>query len=127
MCVNAKTIHQPKNGDEMTEHDLDLTITKISNRNRTAGGSWVQGKINDEYRFDALVFAGAARPWRDVMVAGHWVLREHQHAQGAAVAARFCARSPPAWFSWQVRPSSGCGAATSSPHRRRPRCLPSRR
>jgi hypothetical protein len=37
--------------------DLDLTITKISNRNRNAGGSWVQGKINDEYRFDALVFA----------------------------------------------------------------------
>ena len=44
----------------MTEHDLDLTITKISNRNRTAGGSWVQGKINDEYRFDALVFADHA-------------------------------------------------------------------
>jgi hypothetical protein len=42
----------------MTEHDLDLTITKISNR--TAGGSWVQGKINDEYRFDALVFADHA-------------------------------------------------------------------
>lgn len=41
----------------MTEHDLDLTITKISNRNRAAGGSWVRGKINDEYRFDALVFA----------------------------------------------------------------------
>ncbi len=41
----------------MTEHDLDLTITKISNRNRAVGGSWVQGKINDEYRFDALVFA----------------------------------------------------------------------
>ncbi len=35
----------------MTQHDLDLTITKISNRNRCAGGSWVQGKINDEYRF----------------------------------------------------------------------------
>ncbi len=33
----------------MTQHDLDLTITKISNRNRGAGGSWVQGKINDEY------------------------------------------------------------------------------
>ena len=44
----------------MTEHDLDLTITKISNRSRTTGGSWVQGKINDEYRFDALVFADHA-------------------------------------------------------------------
>ena len=44
----------------MTQHDLDLTITKISNRHRSAGGSWVQGKINDEYRFDALVFADHA-------------------------------------------------------------------
>jgi hypothetical protein len=41
----------------MTTNDLDLTITKISNRNRNVGGSWVKGKINDEYRFDALVFA----------------------------------------------------------------------
>jgi hypothetical protein len=58
MCVNAKTIHQPNNGDQqMTQYDLDLKITKISNRNRGAGGSWVQGKINNEYRFDALVFA----------------------------------------------------------------------
>jgi hypothetical protein len=44
----------------VTQHDLDLTITKISNRNRNAGGAWVQGKINDEYRFDALVFADHA-------------------------------------------------------------------
>ncbi len=41
----------------MTTHDLDLTITKISNRNPNVGGSWVRGKINNEYRFDALVFA----------------------------------------------------------------------
>ena len=44
----------------MTQHDLDLTITKISNRNRAVGGSWVQGRINNEYRFDALVFADHA-------------------------------------------------------------------
>ncbi len=44
----------------MTQHDLDLTITKISNRNRAAGGSWVQGKMNDQYRFEALVFADHA-------------------------------------------------------------------
>ena len=44
----------------MTQHDLDLTITRISNRNRAVGGSWVQGRINDEYRFDALVFADHA-------------------------------------------------------------------
>jgi hypothetical protein len=44
----------------MTQHDLDLAITKISNRTPAAGGSWVQGKINDDYRFDALVFADHA-------------------------------------------------------------------
>ena len=38
---------------------------------------------------DAIVFAGAVRPWRDVMVAGRWALREHQHVEGAAIAARF--------------------------------------
>ncbi len=45
--------------------------------------------IPSESLLDALVFAGATRPWRDVMVAGRWVLREHQHADGAAIAARF--------------------------------------
>jgi formimidoylglutamate deiminase len=38
---------------------------------------------------DALVFAGGGRAWRDVMVAGKWVLREHRHADGAAIASRF--------------------------------------
>ncbi len=46
---------------------------------------------------DALVFAGAARPWRDVMVAGRWVLREHQHAEGAAIAARFTQAMQTLW------------------------------
>jgi len=44
----------------MTTNDLDLTITKISNRTASAGGSWVQGKMNDQYRFEALVFADHA-------------------------------------------------------------------
>jgi hypothetical protein len=44
----------------MTTNDLDLTITKISNRNRNVGGSWVQGKMNDQYQFEALVFADHA-------------------------------------------------------------------
>jgi hypothetical protein len=42
----------------MTDYDLDLTITKITNR--SAGGAWVKGNINEEYRFDALVFADYA-------------------------------------------------------------------
>ena len=40
------------------DFDLDLTITKTCNRN--VGGFWVQGKISNEYRFDALVFADHA-------------------------------------------------------------------
>jgi hypothetical protein len=44
----------------MTTNDLDLTITKISNRNRNIGGSWVQGEMNDQYRFEALVVADHA-------------------------------------------------------------------
>ncbi len=46
---------------------------------------------------DALVFAGATRPWRDVMVAGRWVLREHQHAKGAVIAARFAQAMQNLW------------------------------
>jgi formimidoylglutamate deiminase len=38
---------------------------------------------------DALVFAGATRPWRDVMVSGRWVLRAHHHARQDEIGARF--------------------------------------
>ena len=41
----------------MTDHDLDLAFTKIQRRAASVGGTWVSGTINDEYRFDALVFA----------------------------------------------------------------------
>jgi hypothetical protein len=37
--------------------DLDIKITKVSHRTPGAGGSWVQGRINNAYRFDALVFS----------------------------------------------------------------------
>jgi formimidoylglutamate deiminase len=46
---------------------------------------------------DALVFAGALQPWRDVMVQGRWVLREHRHADGAGIAARFDAAMRTLW------------------------------
>ena len=45
----------------MTNHtqndnqDLDLQITKTSRR-ASGGGIWVSGTIDDEFRFDALVF-----------------------------------------------------------------------
>jgi formimidoylglutamate deiminase len=38
---------------------------------------------------DALVFSSPGRPWRDVMVAGQFVVREHRHANAAPIAARF--------------------------------------
>ena len=44
----------------MTDHDLDLNITKIETRKPNVGGAWVSGTINDEYRFQALVFADHA-------------------------------------------------------------------
>ena len=44
---------QPNTTNE--DFDFDLEILKITRRNSGAG-TWVIGKINDEYRFDALVF-----------------------------------------------------------------------
>jgi len=38
---------------------------------------------------DALVFSTPGESWRDVMVAGRWVVRDHRHAQGLAIAQRF--------------------------------------
>ncbi len=38
---------------------------------------------------DAQVFSSPARPWCDVMVAGRWVIRDQQHAHGAAIARAF--------------------------------------
>ncbi len=35
--------------------DLDLAFTKIEKRNG-AGGTWVIGTVNDQYKFNALVF-----------------------------------------------------------------------
>jgi formimidoylglutamate deiminase len=38
---------------------------------------------------DALVFSSPGRPWRDVMVAGRWSLRDHHHASASSIAGRF--------------------------------------
>ena len=35
--------------------DLDLAITKIEQRT-VGGGAWVLGTVNDQYKFNALVF-----------------------------------------------------------------------
>ena len=46
---------------------------------------------------DALMFSSPCRPWRDVLVAGRWVLREHRHAQAAEIAAGFAAAMRELW------------------------------
>lgn len=48
-------------------------------------------------QLDALVFAGAVRPWRDVMVAGRWVLRDGNHPAAAAIGHRFDAAMATLW------------------------------
>jgi formimidoylglutamate deiminase len=46
---------------------------------------------------DALVFSSPGRPWRDVMVAGRWVVRDHRHAQAAPLARGFEAAMHELW------------------------------
>ncbi len=46
---------------------------------------------------DALVFCSPGRPWRDVMVAGRWVVRNGRHAQSAAIASRFTSAMQSIW------------------------------
>jgi formimidoylglutamate deiminase len=38
---------------------------------------------------DALVFSSPGRPWRDVMVAGRWQIKDHDHPLARQVAGRF--------------------------------------
>ncbi|MGH8796031.1 MAG: hypothetical protein ACREXI_03165, partial [Caldimonas sp.] len=45
--------------------------------------------IPGDHLLDALVFSSPGRPWRDVLVGGRWVVREHRHVHAAAVAGRF--------------------------------------
>jgi len=46
---------------------------------------------------DALVFSSPGRPWRDVMVAGRWALREHHHAQVERIGAGFAQAMQELW------------------------------
>jgi formimidoylglutamate deiminase len=38
---------------------------------------------------DAVVFSSPGRPWRDVMVAGRWVVQDHRHPRADAIAQCF--------------------------------------
>ena len=44
-----------KTDQQNNDIDLDLTITKIDRRSM-GGGTWVIGTVNDQYKFNALVF-----------------------------------------------------------------------
>jgi len=43
------------------------------------------------------VFSSPSAPWRDVMVAGRWIVRERRHEREAAIAARFEAAMQALW------------------------------
>lgn len=45
--------------------------------------------VDPRHSLDALVFSSPSAPWRDVMVAGRWVLRAGRHAGAAGIAERF--------------------------------------
>jgi len=45
--------------------------------------------LASERTLDALVFSSPVRPWRDVMVAGRWVIRDGQHPFAPRAAERF--------------------------------------
>jgi formimidoylglutamate deiminase len=45
--------------------------------------------IPEDRCLDALVFSSPGRPWRDVMVGGRWMVRDHRHAQASPIAAAF--------------------------------------
>jgi len=46
-----------------------------------------------EHTLDALVFSSAARPWRDVMVAGRWAVSDHRTVADAEATARHFERA----------------------------------
>jgi formimidoylglutamate deiminase len=53
--------------------------------------------VPSAHLLDALVFSAPARPCRDVMVAGRWVVRAHRHPNAATVAQRFEAAMRSLW------------------------------
>jgi len=60
--------------------------------------------LPDERLIDARVFSSPGRPWGDVMVAGRWVIRDHRHAQAAAIERDF---ESAMLALWDVRSSRG--------------------
>jgi formimidoylglutamate deiminase len=103
----------PNNGEPSTAHNL---FTRVLDGGRAAGEpKWglvpgaradalvvdMQGAsllgIPAAQLLDALVFSSPGRPWRDVMVAGKWVVQDHRHAAAETVARRFEAAMREIW------------------------------
>jgi len=53
--------------------------------------------IAPSHALDAMVFSSPNRPFRDVLVAGRWVTREHRTPGAAAIAARFAEAMQELW------------------------------
>ncbi len=53
--------------------------------------------VPSDHLLDALVFSSPGRPWRDVMVGGRWVVRDHRHPGSAEIAARYEAAVNELW------------------------------
>ena len=53
--------------------------------------------IPASYTLDAMVFSSPNRPFRDVLVAGRWVSRNHQTLAAAGIAQRFAAAMQELW------------------------------
>jgi formimidoylglutamate deiminase len=49
------------------------------------------------HMLDALVFSSPGQPWRDVMVAGRWVIRDSHHALPGAIADAFAQAMAELW------------------------------
>ena len=60
---------------------------------------------------DALVFSSPSPLWRDVMVAGKWVIADGVHAHAAAVALRFEVAMNGLWSGFAPAPFKSAGAA----------------
>jgi formimidoylglutamate deiminase len=60
------------------------------------GADGLQG-VPAERLLDALVFAGPTRPWRDVLVAGQWVIRNGRHSNADSISGEFESATRTLW------------------------------
>ena len=54
--------------------------------------------VTAAHLLDALVFSSPGSPWRDVLVAGNWVVRAHHHAGAAEIAEQFAVAMKALWL-----------------------------